>query len=99
MNDEQIEIRPLHFTRRTVLTVDTWPERTTVTEDWLKQAHQYGATVEGDEVRFAIGNGESVYRLRRDLPRRGKGIVAELVEGNDATSLKRRRAKYETGGE
>lgn len=99
MSDEQIEVKPLHLTRRMVLTVDEWPARTAFTEAFLQQSHQHGMAVEGDTVRFRLGNGEATYVLRRDLPKHGwDGIVAELVEGTSKASLASRRRKYETGG-
>lgn len=93
MSDEQPEVTSLHFTRHAALTVDTWPPLIEVTEAFLKQAYLYGATVEGDELRFAIGNGEARYKIDRDRTH-GRGFVAALVEGNTPASLKQRRAKY-----
>jgi hypothetical protein len=96
MSDEQIEVIPLHFVQHVAITADEWPQRTTFSEEWLRQPYLNGATVAGDTVRFSIGNGEAEYRLRRDLPPFGGGIVADLVEGNTPANLKARRAKYET---
>jgi hypothetical protein len=96
MSDEPIEVTPLHFTQHVAITADAWPQRTVFSEEWLRQPYLNGATVEGDTVRFAIGNGEAEYRLRRDLPPFGGGIVADLVEGNAPANLKSRKAKYET---
>jgi hypothetical protein len=96
MSDEQIEVRPLHFIQYVAITTDEWPQRTAFTEEWLAYPYLHGATVTGNTVRFAIGNGEAEYRLRRDLPSFGGGIVADLVEGNAPSNLKARRVKYET---
>lgn len=99
MSDEP-EIKPLHFTHVTALVVDEWPERTIVGQAILTTPHGYHATLDGDTLIFRIGNGEATYRLRRDLPGQGVGtVVAELVEGTDAASLKRRAKKYEIRGE
>lgn len=98
MSDEQINVETLQFTRHIALTIDAWPAATLLSDEWLKQAYLYGAKVEGDEVRFTIGNGESRYRLRRDL-KRGKSFVAELLEGNTPANLASRRKKYEIGPE
>jgi hypothetical protein len=96
MSDEQIEVKPLHFVQYLAITVDEWPQRTAFTEEWLRQPYLNGAVVDGNTVRFAIGNGDAEYRLRRDLPPFGGGIVADLVDGNTPANLKARRAKYET---
>ena len=98
MTDEQIEVKSLHFVQYVAICADDWPQRTAFTEEWLAQPYLNGATVSGDTVRFAIGNGESMYTLRRDLPPYGSGIVADLVAGNDKANLKSRKRKFETGG-
>lgn len=102
MSDEQIEPRPLHFTRHIALSVDEWPAVIEVTEAMLKSAYLYGGTVEGDELHFLIGNGEARYAIRRDRVH-GRGFTADLIEGNDKANLKARRAKYDivqaAGGE
>jgi hypothetical protein len=95
MSDE-IEIRPLYFVQYVTITADEWPQRTAFSEEWLAQPYLNGAVVDGDTVRFTIGNGEAEYRLRRDLPPYGSGIVADLVEGNDKANLRSRRRKFET---
>lgn len=97
MDDEQqIDIQSLLFTRTIALTIDAWPQYISVTDAWLeKQAYRYGATVDGDTIAFAVGNGEARYQIHRDQ-RHGTGYVAELVEGNTPANLKSRKAKYET---
>lgn len=94
MSDEQIEPRPLAFTQHTALTVDEWLPMIEVTDAMLKQAYLYGATVDGDTLRFAIGNGEATYTLRRGR-KHGRGFVAELIESNAPANLKSRKKKYE----
>lgn len=94
MSDEPIEPKPLHFSTHAALCVDAWPPLIEVNDAMLKQAYLYGATVDGDTLRFSIGNGEALYSLKRDR-KHGRGFVAELIESNDPTSLKRRKAKYE----
>lgn len=98
INDEPIEPRPLHFTAHSALSIEEWPPVIAVTEAMLQQAHLYGATVDGNTLRFAIGNGEATYRVDRSTTH-GRGFVAELVEGNDKRSLAARRKKYEAGAE
>lgn len=95
MSDEPA-VEPIRFTRATVLVVESWPQRTAMTDDFLKHAHKRKASVDGDTVTFCASNGRAVYRLRHDLPRVGKGIVAELVEGDTPSRLKQRAAKYGT---
>lgn len=98
MSDEQIEVKPLQFTRRILLTIDAWPEHTSFTEAWLKSPHVYGATVSGDTVKIVTGNGEATYSVDRSR-KHGGGYVATLVEGNDKANLKARRRKFEAQGE
>jgi hypothetical protein len=93
MSDEQIEVTPLHFVQHVALTVDEWPEHIEVTEEWLRQVYLHGATVAGDTIRFAIGNGEAEYHVDR-AKKHGHGFVASLVEGNAPANLKSRKAKY-----
>jgi len=89
-----VEIGYFHFRRHTVHVTDEWPAWTRLPEAWLKRVHGYGGKVQGDELVMTIGNGKSRYRLHRDdvTP---EGILAELVEGNDRTSLKRLAKKFE----
>jgi hypothetical protein len=96
MSDEQIEITSLHFIQYVAITTDEWPLHVVFSEEWLAQPYLNGATVDGDTVRFAIGNGEAEYCLRRDLPPQYGGIVADLVQGNDKANLKSRKKKFET---
>jgi hypothetical protein len=93
---DEIEVKPLHFTQHTALTVDEWPEHIEVTDEWLKQAYLSGAVVDGDTLRFALGNGEAEYHVDRSK-KHGHGFVASLVEGNDKANLKSRKRKFETG--
>jgi hypothetical protein len=95
MSDEPIEVTPLHFTQYVALAVDVWPEQTVLDDEWLARAYQYGATVDGDTIRFVIGNGEATYSIDRSK-KYGHGFVASLVEGNAPANLKSRKAKYET---
>lgn len=80
MADEP-QVEDLHFTERWVLTVRSWPQRTSFGLDWLKQPHVNRATIRGDVVTFTLDNGTASYRLRRDLPRRGGSVVADLIDG------------------
>lgn len=98
--DEPIEPQPLHLTTHQALTIEEWPAAIEVNDAMLEQAYRYGATHDpaGDTLRFALGNGEATYKIRRDR-KHGRGFVAQLVEGNDKRSLAARRKKYETGAE
>jgi hypothetical protein len=86
--DEPLPIEPLHLTQHTAYTVTRWPERTSFTDDWLKMAHVYGATVDGDTVTFDLFNGTSTYRLQR-AEQVGAAIPADLIEGK----ITRRKVK------
>lgn len=94
MSDPPIEPVPIRFVRNVVHTVDAWPAYTALTEDFLRQAHLYGATVEDDTVTFNVGNGSATYQLRRDLPPHGRGIIAEKVEGSTPSQLARSAQKF-----
>jgi len=99
MTDEQpAEVRPLHFTVHRAYTIDDWPQAIPVTEELLKAPHTVHATLDGDDLRFAIGNGEAHYRINRNR-RHGRGYVAELVEGNDKGNLASRARKYQIRGD
>jgi hypothetical protein len=82
--DEQEELQaiPLSFTQHTVYIVNSWPARTSFGERLLTHPHQFHATLDGDTVTFDVFNGGAAYTLRRDLPRDGENIVADLVEGS-----------------
>lgn len=96
MSDEP-EVEALHFTSRVVKTVERWPARISIDPDWFRHPHVDKATVDGDTVTFAADNGTGVYRLRHDLPRHGRAIVADLVEGDTPGKLRQAAKKY-TGG-
>lgn len=91
MDEKQPPITPIARTQHIVFTVPHWPERTAFTEDWLTMAHVNSATVDGDLVTFDVFNGGATYRLRRDLPREGPAIVADLVP--DTARVTRRKVK------
>ena len=96
MSDEQPIPVSIRFVQQVVLVVDEWPALTSFSEEWLERyAHVNHAMVEGDTVTFKIGNGIAAYQLRRDLPRYGDGIVAELVSGDTPTKLKAAAKKFE----
>lgn len=81
-DNEPLPITPIHFEQHTVHTVESWPERTSFTDEWLTMAHAHSATYDTDLVTFKVFNGKATYRLRRDLPRQGPAIVADLLDGN-----------------
>ena len=89
------EILPINFQRRTVYTVDVWPQRTAFTEEWLTTRRPPNVTVDGDTVTIYAHNGTAVYQLKRDEPLHGGGIVADLADGEEPSALKRRVGKYE----
>jgi hypothetical protein len=91
MTDEQPEptVEPINFTQHVVLTVPSWPARTSFGERLLTHPHQYHATVDGDTVAFDVFNGASVYVLRRDLPLDGENVVADLVTDSDKITRRR----------
>lgn len=92
MSDEP-KVEPLHLVQHVALTVEAWPQAIEVTEEFLRYAHTVHAKIDGDTIRFEIGNGEAEYTIRRDR-KHGRGFVAELVEANDRASLVNRRKKY-----
>jgi hypothetical protein len=89
------EIMPLRFVMFKALCVEQWPPRTAFTEAWLTTHRPPHVSVDGDVVTVTAHNGISTYRLRRDLPRFGGGIVADLETGDTPSRLAQRRAKYE----
>lgn len=95
MEIEVPEIMPIQFARRVVYTVDSWPSRTAFTERWLTVERPAHVTVDGDTVTVYAHNGIATYQLKRDEPMYGNGIVADLVDGEAPSALKRRLAKYE----
>lgn len=94
-DDPEIQPEPIMFTLHQVLVVERWPQRVAFSDDFLRNAHVQKATVDGDTITLTVDNGQAVYHLRRDLPRHGCGIVADLVEGDVPSLLKRRAQKYQ----
>lgn len=87
MPDEQMPIMPIHFEQSTVRVVRTWPIRTSLSADFLKMPHMYGATVTSDAVRIETFNGGATYTLGETLANGAR--VAVLVEGSEqATNRK-----------
>jgi hypothetical protein len=89
------EILPINFQRRLVYTVDSWPARTAFTVEWLTKERPPNVTVDGDTVTIYAHNGTAIYTLKHGEPMHGNGIVAELVEGEEPSALKRRVGKFE----
>ena len=101
MSDEpEIQPEPIRFTQHVVLTVDRWPPRVAVTDDFLRNAHVQKATHdrEADTVTFNVDNGTATYRIRRDLPKQGRAWVADLVSGDTPSRLRQMGKKYGMGG-
>lgn len=105
MEDERTSepvVEALHFEQHYSLTVDDWPQRTSLPEEWLnKKAHHYKAQRDGDTLIFALDNGEAVYKIRRDLPRdpSNGGIICDLVEGSSKVKLAAGKRKFTQRGE
>lgn len=93
-----IEPEHLHMTVAQVRLVDRWPARIRLSQDWIRQAHVHGASVNGDTVTINASNGTATYTLRHDLPKHGKEIIADLAEGDTPSRLKQRAEKYRQKG-
>ena len=90
----------IRFEQRTVLLVDVWPAYITVTDEFMTRgSHLQKATFdqEADTVTFVAENGTAVYRVRRDLPKQGRGWIAEMVEGDTPGVLRQRARKFRGG--
>lgn len=92
MPDEQ-DVRPMHFTRVTTVTVDVFPPAIEVSHDWLAAPHVYHSTIDGDVLTIRCGNGTGRYRLsdRQDA----RGVVASLIDAPTPAQLKRAARKFE----
>ena len=91
---EEPQVEPLRFVQTQVLITESWPQRTALTPEWMRYAHVHKATVAGDTITIRASNGTAIYKLRRDLPMHGDGIVADLQEGDAPGRLRQMAKKY-----